>query len=166
MVNNRKDPNSREIYLIELMSALDHMMDAHGKYIEERLRTVPDLYRQFRIAKVALGKTVDGLYETLPAKTLMRIQHTNNICEVVIRPISSLNKSTDMVVVPLVDIRQIISEAMASSCAMCLKSGKEIKRCELRKAFRSIEPIDETTSGLCEYAKAIIDGKVEDDLCK
>lgn len=150
----RTEATSREIKSIELIAALDARLTNDQVYLTERLRSVPDLYRQWRIAQTATEKVIDGLYSTLIPKTLLRMQRSYESGEVVIRPKSSLNKLTDSTIVLTEDLNKLVRVVVGEQCAMCLKDKGDIRKCELRKALMNVCPPSEKFDGfLCEYAK-------------
>lgn len=156
----RYDPTSRETRSIEMIAVLDARLGNDRPYLEKRLRSVPDLYRQWRIAETAVCKIVDGIYDTLPEKTLMRIRKIFNNGEVIVRPKGGLTKDNDTAIVLAEDLRLLAETARKSECAICMKSGKDIKRCKLRESLMRVSPpkevLDENSS-LCEYATIAID---------
>ena len=159
----RTEANSREIRAIEYAAGLDMQLPSDGGYLKERLKSVPDLWRQYRIAKVAIDKVVEGLYETLPTKTLLRLNRLCTQGEIIFRPKSTLNKSTDTQIVLDKDLKVLINAAMGSKCAFCVKTGKESRKCELRNALMNIVPPDYIDNGLlCDYAVVAANCDLED----
>ena len=136
----KMEANSKEMRTIEYVAGLDARLSLNGKYLEKRLKTVPDLWRQWRIAQVATEKVLDGLYDTLEPKAMHRIRRLCDQGEVYFRFDNILNKTTDTQLILTEDLKVLINAAMSSSCAMCMKEGREIKRCELRKALMNISP--------------------------
>ena len=160
---SKKEASSKEVRLIEYMAVLDKKLSESGERMEERIRSVPDLYRQYRIAQVAMDKLIRGLYDTLPPKSLRRMQREAESCEVSIRPVSSLNNFTDSRVVLLEDLDAIISVAMRSTCSICMKEGADIRKCKLRNALIDIAEHYKITDGaLCEYAYEATDDVLKD----
>lgn len=150
----RTAATAREIKSIELIAALDTRLATDQGYLNDRLRSVPDLYRQWRIAQVAIEKVIDGLYKTLLPDAMLRMRKTYESGEVVIRPKSTLNKLTDSTIVLTKDINQLVKVVVNEQCAMCLKDKGDIRKCELRKALMNVCPPSEKFDGfLCEYAK-------------
>ena len=156
------DHNSRELHAIEYIAALDRRLADSKKPLEKRLRSVPDLWRQYRIAETAVSKTLDGLYSTM---TLSGLDHMLRVCEkseVILRPKSVLNASLDSQVIRTKDLVILIQAALNSHCSMCMNTGFEIKQCELRKALMNVAPLVEVdpNTSLCGYAKAV-NGKIK-----
>lgn len=160
----RTETSSREFRAIELLAVLDSTLDRNGGYLEARLRSVPDLYRKYRVAQSALTDVVNGLYDTMPVNNLHRMQRASKQCEVAIRPISKINNSTDTTFMLDRDLLTLINCAVDGRCAVCLKSCREIKDCELRRALTNTIPLDEPEDGfICGYAKMA--AKVASDEC-
>lgn len=160
----KTEANSREIHAIEFIAGLDNRLAKDGKYLENRLRSVPDLWRQYRIAKTATEKVIDGLYETLEPKVLARLTRLCTFGEVYFRYESPVNKATDAQLVLDKDIDVLVNTAMSSTCAFCMKTGTEIKECELRRSLMNIAPPTVLFEGssLCEYAAVAHDNELGD----
>lgn len=151
----RTEANSKEIRGVEYLAALDAKLADYRPYLEERLKSVPDIYRQYRIAETAMSKVVNNLYDTLEPNVLFRIRKLREGSELVFRPKSPLNKSTDSQLVLEKDLDKLINAAMSATCACCLKTGREAKKCELRKALMNICPpntLSIDSMGMCDYA--------------
>lgn len=157
----RTDANSREVKAIELIAGLDARLNKDGKYLETRLRQVPDLWRKYRLARTLVEKVVDGLYATLTPRVLLRMQRLCEDGEIIFRPKNALNKFTDTHIVLETDLKKLVNTAMCAECAMCLKSGSEIKQCELRKTLINVAPPSTIAEGssLCEYSSVAVNSK-------
>lgn len=160
----RTDANSREVRAIELIAGLDARLNNDEKYIEERLRSVPGLWRKYRIAKAFTERVIDGLYATLTPRVLLRLQRLCTNGEIVFRPRSPLNASTDTHIVLESDLKKLVNTAMCAECAMCLKCGSEIKNCELRKTLVNVAPPSKIAEGssLCEYSSVAVNSEYGD----
>ena len=159
MSNNRIEASSREIRAIEFLAELDKILADSGESLESRLRSVPDLYRQYRIAQAAMTKVINGLYDSLPRKTLLKMQRTCETSELVVRPRSILSKFSDTKVVLSEDMDILVNAAMSSRCAFCIESGEKVKQCKLRKALIDITPPEKLgdDKSLCEYTYKQLD---------
>lgn len=156
-MNEAKKPttmpaNAREIHIIEFLAGLDAQLMQGQEILRDRLALVPDGWRKFRLAVTTTEKVLDGIYETLPMKTL---KHMDRLCQcgqVIIRPRPLVKMPDDVQIVPADDLRLIINMIVAQECAMCLKSPPEQKGCKLRKALEIIAPTAEVyRNGLCSY---------------
>ena len=157
------EANARELRAIEYIGALDARLTLNEKYLEPRLRSVPDLYRQYRIAKVATEKVIDGLYSTMDQKSLLYLRRVCENSELIFRPKSVLNDATDTQVVLTKDLLTLVGAVADSCCSLCIRTGREIKNCQIRKALMNIAPLNNITdSALCEYTDASKDFIMED----
>ena len=146
------DANAREIHIIEFLAGLDAQLMQGQEILRDLLALVPDGWRKFRLAVTTTEKVLDGIYETLPLKTL---KHMDRLCQcgqVIVRPRPLVKMPDDVQIVPADDLRLIINMIVAQECAMCLKSTPEQKGCKLRKALEIIAPTAEVyRNGLCSY---------------
>ena len=156
-MNEAKKPttmpaNAREIHIIEFLAGLDAQLMQGQEILRDRLALVPDGWRKFRLAVTTTEKVLDGIYETMPMKTL---KHMDRLCQcgqVIVRPRPLVKMPDDVQIVPADDLRLIINMIVAQECAMCLKAPPEQKSCKLRKALRNIAPTAEVyKNGLCSY---------------
>ena len=160
-VIERTEMSSRELHAAEYIASLDLRLYDGERHLEKRLRSVPDLWRQYRIARSAIEKVIDGLYDTMPLHTLAHFKAVSTNIEVILRPKSVLNNSTNSQVVLNKDIITLVNHCIESECSMCLKTKGEIKKCKLRKALMNIAPVtDVGFSSLCEYAN---EGKIQNE---
>lgn len=147
-----KELTSREMRALEVIAGLDNRLVNDARYLEERLKEIPDMWRQFRIAQTAIEKVIVALYANVPTKTLLHMRKLQENGEIVFRPKSPLNKRTDVQIVLTTDLKHLINTAMADNCAMCLRTDKDIKKCELRKVLMNVAPFAEKSkTGSCEY---------------
>lgn len=131
--------NSKELHAIEFIAALDNRLQVSEPDLEQRLRGIPDGWRQFRIAKAAVEKVLDGIYRTIPKKTLTHMDRILTFGEVVIRP-KPATRSAEVQIVDEEALRHLINVAIAAECAICLRHGAECRACKLRKALMLIAP--------------------------
>ena len=148
------EPNAREIQAIEYLAAIDCQLIASQKQLENRLKQIPNGWRDYRLATTRIERVLDAVYETLPEKTLKHLYRLSTNGEVVIRPKSITKRPDDVQIVGTDDLKMLINVAMASECAVCMKDIREQKRCKLRKALECIAPAKELpANGLCAYAE-------------
>ena len=101
------------------------------------------------------SRLLEKIYSTLPIKTLKRMEGICRNGEIVIRlrPPCSI---PDHVLVNEDDMRRLINCAMATECAICLRDGREIDACPLRKILESIVPPEEYSVVGCSYRNIAI----------
>ena len=95
------------------------------------------------------------LYDAIPVKTRRHIENLCNHGEVLIR-IKQTARVPEYTLISDDDLRVVCDAAMENECAICLKQGKEIDRCPLRKAMLHIaQPFTETPTS-CGYQLAAL----------
>lgn len=162
-MDNIREANAREVHIIEYMAGL-HCQLANGqKILEDRLRSIPNGWRDFRLAMTTTERMLDKVYETLPAKTLKHMQRLCDLGEVVIRPKPAIKLPGDVQIVPTDDLKLLINKAMGAECGMCIKDARQQKKCSLRKAMMQIAPPDNLRKdGLCTYADVAVSNNLEE----
>ena len=146
------EANAREVHNIEFLAGLDAQLIQGQEILKERLALVPNGWRNFRLAVTTTQKVLDGIYETLPIKTLRHMDRLCSCGEVIIRPKPAIKMPDDTQIVLSDDLKLLINKAMSAECAMCLKAPPEQKKCSLRKALQNIAPTEEVyRNGLCSY---------------
>lgn len=158
----RTDVTSKELRLIECIAGIQSRLEAGAHDLEKRIKSVPDLWRQWRIATVAMTKVMDGLYDTLPYRALERMDQLCRHGEWAMRPKSPMNKRTDVEIILEKDFNVLINTAMSARCAFCMNEGKDIKNCELRKVLMNVAPpnVLNEKSALCPFAVVALDNEL------
>jgi len=153
-----KEPNAREVHAVEFIAGLDQQLVFNEKFLEERLKEA-GLWRWYRIAMSAVEKVIDGLYATLPQKTMKHMQRLNECGEIVIRPKGAI-KYDDVQIVQTDDLRVLINTALMGECVMCVKDRAEQKGCKFRKSMARIVPANKLPKdGTCPYLDVVVRGK-------
>lgn len=70
--------SGREMQVIEYVAALDAQLTAHQDTLRERLKLVPNGWRQWRLMTATAGALLMALYGTLP---LTSLKHIANLCK-------------------------------------------------------------------------------------
>lgn len=152
MARKQTEPNSRELRAIEYLSGLEKGLSLYEKDLEPRLREMTDMLRKYRMAKTYFGKVIIEIFESLPPRTLLHLRRLNEHSELVFRSKNIATRSGDCRVVLDKDLVTLANCAITNECCMCLKEGREIKNCEIRKALMNIIPLDTTNdNALCGY---------------
>lgn len=148
-------PNARELSVIEYLAALDVQLCGRQDVLRERLARIPNGWRDYRLIVMQTSRLLEKIYSTLPIKTLKRMEGICRNGEIVIRlrPPCSI---PDHVLVNEDDMRRLINCAMAAECAICLRDGREIDTCPLRKVLESIVPPEEYSALGCSYRNIAI----------
>ena len=147
-----KNANVKEMEAIQFLAALDGQLIVSEPNIKERLKSIPDAWRQYRIAKKFASNVVTKLYETLPNKTLEYLIKLHHRGEVIVR-MKPFNKGGNDKLVPESSLDTLINIAIGAECPICLKSTANVKKCQLRKALLLIAPPDVIPTGsVCPYS--------------
>lgn len=148
----KSELNAREIHGIEFIAGLDAQLYRFNGALESRLKSIPNGWRDYRLAMTLVAKVLDKLYDTMPAKTLLKFQRLNEIGEVVVRPKPAVRKGQYMQIVDNDDLKLLINKAIEHDCAICMRRGGEVRSCPLRRALMSICPPEELVKdGTCNY---------------
>lgn len=157
MKPQRVEPNAHEIHGIEFIAGLDAQIAKFDAALKPRLQCIPNGYRDFRLARKLIEKTLDGLYDTMPQKTLLHMQRLNELGEVVIRPRPAATKGQYVQIVDNETLKFLINKIIASECAICLNDRAGVKKCRLRKALNLVVPPDaQRFDGACPYRDVAI----------
>jgi hypothetical protein len=150
------EANAREVHVIEYLACLDARLVEGQTVLEKRLRTIPNGWRNFRLALTTVEKLLMQVYDTLPDKTLRHMDRVHQCGEVIIRPRPAIKMPDDVQIVMTDDLRLIINTMIKHECAMCIKDAREQKKCKLRKALMDIAPPHELNeNGLCNYIDVV-----------
>lgn len=161
-MNIRIQPaNGRERVIIEYLAALDAQLIAHQDTLRDRLKMIPNGWRQWRLMTVTVNNLLVAVYDTLPIKTLQHMQRLYMYGEVAVR-IKPAIRIPEQIMVNEDDLREIINKAMAAECAICLKDDRQAKGCKLRQAFVNIVPPEAFTLHGCEYRDVAVQSNYGD----
>lgn len=150
------EANAREIHLIEFLAGLDCQLVEGQEILRERLKLIPNGWRDFRLAVKGTERILDKVYATLPRKTLVHMQRLCANGQVIIRPKPVVNTHDDMQIVCGDDLRLLINLVIASECAICIRDAREQKKCKLRKTLMNVAPTAELRKdGLCSYIDVV-----------
>ena len=153
----RTQASGREMDVLEKLVLLDAVMNKHGEIIHARCNRIPNGWRDYRMVARVLSKLVDSLLETCTVRTLERLQAMCKNCEVSIKP-RTIAKEDHCLVIHESELMQLIDKACSAECAICFKSGAEIKACKLRKTLMEIAPLDDPSRmDQCGYAMATME---------
>ena len=146
--------NSRELHRFELIAVLDMQLHKGTEVLKNRLQTIPNGWRDYRMIATRLARLVSQIYETLPTN---RIRYMETLCafgEVLIR-VRPAAKSDENILIPVSALKMLVNHAMAGTCTMCFKGRDEVKACKLRKTLIEVAPPQDLTMGECPYRYVI-----------
>lgn len=144
--------NAREVHVIEYLAGLDKQLANAETILKDRLKTIPNGWRDFRLARTRVEKVLDSVYKTLPIKNLYHMQKVLGFGEVIIRPKPAIKMPDDVQILLKDDLKYLLNVAISAECAVCLKDAKQQKKCKLRSALSTIaQPAVLKNDGLCPY---------------
>ena len=152
-----KEPGPRELHAIEFILGLHAQILINEPVLEARLRLIPNGWRNYRLIRRLIDDIVDGLYATMPVKTVKRIIRLLDCGEIIIRP-KPVIPVPNMQIVEANDIEMIINTVLRTECSLCVKDAKEARKCALRKAMMQITPAESLHRiSVCPYRDVILD---------
>lgn len=152
MANDIREANGHEMVGIEMLAALDAHLIRDEEHLQDRLKTIPNAWRDYRLAKSLIEKIVGKLYDTLPQKQLLHMQRLASTFEVVVRPKPFTKRGAYMSAIDNLDLKVLINTVMNDECAMCLKDYRECKKCPIRSALMNVAPPNKVgNNSFCEY---------------
>lgn len=144
--------NAREIHSIEFLAGLDAQLVQGQETLRDRLKLIPNGWRDYRLAVTRLERVLDAIYATLPTRTLLHMQRLCQCGQIIIRPKPAIRLPDDVQIVNTGDLRMLINAAISAECAMCVNDAAGQKSCKLRKALERIAPTAALKeNGLCAY---------------
>lgn len=148
-----KDINGRELRAIEYLAALDARVNEYAEPLEERLRKTQDGWRNYRVAVSCLEKAIDAVYASVDDETRIHMRNLAASGEVIIRPtVQAVERNLQTVAEE--HLKTLVNTSMAAECAMCLKQGSDVRKCQLRKALMfTAPPTRIPEKGRCPYAE-------------
>lgn len=150
----------KELKCVEYLVGMESRIVESGDALRERLRMVPNGWRDYRLIFSTLDRLLLKLYDTIPQKGRLYLQKLSKHGEILIR-FSPAARSQEWLLIRDDDLAVIANLAMASECAICLKQGREAKKCELRKALENIAPPhDGHPAGGCGYQNVVAGEKL------
>ena len=141
-----------ELHVVEMVAALHAQLYKAGNTLEKRLRSFPDGWRQYRMAMSAADKMLDGLYMTVPDRTLVHMIRLMDKGECIIRPQPASRAADDVQILLTEDVKRLVNVVIANECATCLRDPQEQRRCKLRKTLlNAVPPKEIADSKRCPY---------------
>lgn len=115
-------------YIISCAATLSYY-EALLEHPPERLH-VP--VRDAKMAKAYCGRVLDELMREVDEDQAVEMVRYSTRCDLRVIPNERMAAKRELIVMDPRDIEALLKESI-SDCALCLKTGKEIKRCDKRK---------------------------------
>ena len=157
-----QDVSGKEMRAIELLTALHMYLEAYEPNMKDRLRSIPGGYRDWRLVMAKAYKLCDRIYDTMPHDKQLKLLNSVKNSELVVRPLAA-TRPHDSIIADSGAVRTLIYAITDHLCSMCVKEGADVRKCELRKAMRSMATPNRVAKGeACEFA-AYAAGLTEED---
>ena len=143
--------------LLRLFAALTALTECES-ILEERLKTVPNGWRDYRMLKTRMSTELDGLLETVPLKKLVAIHRELKNVKIKLNIGPDAAGSDDQVIyVNEEAFLKLLDQIVAMNCMLCDKRGKEVKHCPWLQLIEdclpySPDPSMDPEDGSCQIA--------------
>ena len=133
-------------------------LDVCANELRGRLKLIPGGWRDLRMLSTVSYKLFNALAETIPQKKLLAIQeeiHNSQIQLVVRSPLHTMPPS--VVYIDEKAFIAVMDRLINTECWCCEKTGKDVKRCEIKKLIMDVlhydtDPSQAPADGRCELA--------------
>ena len=158
--SEKRELRNREYYTLRTIMAALSGLEGGEQFLVNRLKSVPNGLRDYRMVKTVLRKLLEKLLDTVPDKRLGQIKTElkNAHIEVKVERDYTGAYRENFTYVPnkaLEEIEDIICDMF---CAACEKSDKESRKCRIRKLMEMLYQYDFPERNGCPLAIDSIDG--------
>lgn len=144
--------SGREYYGLLCMVGAINEMELHGGYLKERLRKIPNGWRDYRLAQSLLASLFPAVLRTIPGRKIraieQEIRHAKIKLEINPVTIGDFDGVTYIEQQALMDA---VNYIIGMNCFMCELRGADVKRCKVRKLLDSMMHynVDPNPDGSC-----------------
>lgn len=159
----RKSLNGKEMTMLEHLVLLDARMNQYSDFMRDRLGAVEHGWRDWKLVQSKVTYLVDALYKTVSKSNAMHfyLLHQYGEAHITERPVVHQKGYTN---ISGDDLQVLLEIVVRNECMMCMKEGKEVKKCKLRKLLLNLAPPKEVDTRWCEYQKIATDtAKMKED---
>lgn len=128
-------PDGNELMNTCLLNSVNHNLTKHEDGLIKRLKNYKYGVRDYKLMKSLIDKTTKRLWDTMPEKSIKYAETLLKTSELTMKPTSVTSPVNGMDIVARDDLEAIVDKAMGAECAICLRDGKQIERCKLRRAL-------------------------------
>lgn len=166
-VVNRKDPTlpvtecmAYELTVVQFVTALADQCETLEGRVKDRLHTIKNGWRDWRLMRSLLRKMSDNLLDTMPDKEIIYLNKMLEHGEIFMRLRPPI-RDTEYQLVENAVITRIVNKIMQDECAICFREGRDIKHCQLRKDLHMIVPCADKYDPMveCVYRNAVLNGE-------
>lgn len=152
--------SEREYYALRQLCGAFSMADNHSDELKERVRLIPNGFRDLRLIVSMSEKLITNIMKTIPLKKLKLIQRElkNTVCEVKVNRDVTGRNSEGFCYVPEQAMVRTVERVIDYTCFGCEKCGREAKKCPVRLDIESLYPWDVVVKGddPCPLSGAIL----------
>lgn len=154
MKGERTNLSGREYYTLRSLMAVVSTFEGCASDIEQRVRTIPNGYRDLRLIIATANRLFEKLLSTIPEKKLKQIQHEIRFTriEVKVNPDYTGSKGNPFTYVPQNNLEWLEEKVTDMECAFCEKTCKESKKCEVRRNIEALYHYDFPEMAACPLA--------------
>lgn len=158
----RTKPNREENFFMMDLMILKNSLSVRMKAVRDRLQRVnPNAWRDLRLLWTLVHRMQEQMMQTMPES---RWEYYNTLARSgrYHLDIEGPVRQGRMVLISDLHLAQLCELVMENECLMCLKTGREVETCPVRKALLEVAPPSEILGYRCEYADAagdLVQGK-------
>ena len=145
-------PNRKENRFMTNLMVVLHTLLSDRDAAEQRLKAYGDKWARRDIGLLLSldNRLQEQMLMTMPDKRILYYQRMAKEAQIVVEFPGAAR--IDRHVLMEVDDRAALAEAaMRGECAVCIKEGRDVKRCRLREALLPVAPPTEWSRYGCEY---------------
>lgn len=135
----QRDPTKDENNFMSMMMSMMYQLQRYGESMKDRCAAVPGAWRDLRMLTKVSSKLLTSLNNTFPLRQQMRYSLYAQKAKCVVQ-IPGPIEDPNMHIVTEKALRVIIGYLLASECSLCMKAGREVQDCELRRALIQVVP--------------------------
>lgn len=151
--HTRTEARGEELRAVEMFAYYQNALHFFEDRLRQRLKSRPNLWRQYRMIESCADKLLSDIYDTLPVSTMDRIIAGANNLEIRIMP-KSVRRPEEYSIIKTSDFITLLKAVDAGECNLCLGDRETAVACPLRKVLKDhIAPDGERPRyGGCPYA--------------
>ena len=151
--------SSKELHRFELLACLDVQLQGGEEPLEKRIRSIPNGWRDYKLALATVGRLIVKLYDTMPDKVIRHMMMLTKHGEAIVR-VKPIGGVQYLQPVDVKDLRTLVNTCLEAECLICGKDSHEIKKCQLRRSLSVIVPPVNAEKGDCAYRYVVENSKI------
>lgn len=120
--------------LRHLIVALDQMVKEEES-LTERLRTIPNGLRDYRMLRVVMDHLMDKIFDTIPTKKLVALQKELDNSKIALTVKWASTPTEGVAYVKENAFVNLLNMLISMECWSCDKKNKEVEKCPIRQAY-------------------------------